>query len=235
MASDTIASVDPRLILRGWPGDPMPAGVLRAARPILDAAGDRRVCYISAASMSGDHLELNHQQWAGVGEIHHLDVESASPGEADVAMRSAALVYIPGGNTFVLAHRLRRSGIWPVLRDHLAAGRPYIGVSAGAVICGHSILLSNDMNVPGLREFDGLGLVPFALNVHDPDEVDARAERDERIHGYQAFHQVPALALSDDAELRTIGGVLHLVEGHARRFPGGGIGPVAVAQGPITA
>jgi peptidase E len=215
------------------PGDPMPAAVLRAARPILDAAANRRICYISAASMQGDHLELNHQQWAGTGEIHHLDVEATSPVEADAAMRSAALIYITGGNTFVLAYRLRRSGIWPVLGDHLAAGRPHLGISAGAVICGRSILLSNDMNVPGLTEFTGLDLLPFALNVHDPDDAEARGERDERIRGYQSFHPGPALALSDEGELRTVDGAVHLVEGRARRFPGGGAEPVAVSLGPI--
>ena len=108
--ADARAMSHARLILRSMPGEPMPAGVIRAARPILAAAGNDRVCYISAASLHGPYLELNHAQWAGIGTIEHLDVESVSPAEADDAMRAASLIYITGGNTFALAHRLRRSG-----------------------------------------------------------------------------------------------------------------------------
>jgi dipeptidase E len=207
-----------RLILRSWPGDPIPAGVLAAARPILAQRASHRVAYVSAASLDGHYLDLNHRQWAGTGDIHHLDVETVSVAEADEQLRRAALLYVPGGNTFVLAYRLRMAGLMPLIRQHLLAGLPYIGVSAGAVICGSDVLLSNDVNAPGLTEFAGLGLLPITLNVHDPPDDAGREERDERIAAYRAFHATPVLALADTAELRVEDGVVTLAEGSARLF-----------------
>jgi peptidase E len=221
------------LILRSWPGDPIPSGVLGAARPVLETAANDRVAYISAASLSGHYLDLNREQWAGVGEIHHLDVETVTTAEADAQLSRAALVYVPGGNTFVLAYRLRKAGLLHLLRERLLGGLPYIGVSAGAVICGQDVLLSNDLNAPGLMEFGGLGLLPFSLNVHDPPEGPGRDERDERIAAYCAFHDTPVLAMADTAELRVAGTNVTLVEGSARLFRPGGADPIHVEAGHV--
>ena len=59
------------------------------------------------------------------------------------------------------------------------------------------------------------------------------ATRAERIAEWQAFHPEPALALADDAELRTVGGELHLVEGSARVFAGHGAAPMVLSRGRI--
>ncbi|MET0773363.1 MAG: Type 1 glutamine amidotransferase-like domain-containing protein [Candidatus Limnocylindrales bacterium] len=207
--------------------------MLHAARPLLEAAASDHVAYISAASLSDHHLDLNHEQWAGVGSIHHLDVERVTVAEAEEELRRAALVYVPGGNSFVLAHRLRRAGLLDVLREHLLGGLPYIGVSAGAVICGQDVLLSNDVNAPALTEFEGLRLVPFSLDVHYPSDDAGRLERDERIGEYGAFHSTPVLAMADSAELRVAEEVVTLVEGSAHLFLPGRPEPVHLTAGHV--
>ena len=66
--------------------------------------------------------------------------------EIENVIRDAALVYITGGNTFLLNHRLHVSGVMPYLKEKIQNGLPMVGVSAGMVLCGPNILTSKDMN-----------------------------------------------------------------------------------------
>ena len=54
--------------------------------------------------------------------------------EIEDILRRAALVYVPGGNTFLLNHRLHVSGIMPYLRKKVQAGLPFVGFSAGMIL-----------------------------------------------------------------------------------------------------
>ncbi|MGZ6317610.1 MAG: Type 1 glutamine amidotransferase-like domain-containing protein, partial [Anaerolineales bacterium] len=126
-------------------------------------------------------------------------------------LRRAAAVYIPGGNTFLLNHRLRISHLLPSLRKKLQAGLPLVAFSAGTVLCGPDILTSNDLNMVGTPHFDGLHLTPFNFNVHYVDS----AEKHNWLMDYQAFHENPVLLLEDGAYIRINGKSTRLVRGKA--------------------
>jgi hypothetical protein len=68
--------------------------VLRAARP-FPSGRNRRVAYISAASLEGHYLALNHQRRDGIGVIHHLAVDTVSVTQADKDLQRAALLDVP--------------------------------------------------------------------------------------------------------------------------------------------
>ena len=58
------------------------------------------------------------------------------------------------------------------------------------------------MNMCETTSFSALNLVPFNFSVHYPADEPARAEWDESLQEYHAFHSNSILALEDGAYLR---------------------------------
>jgi dipeptidase E len=135
--------------------------------------------------------------------------------EMEAVIRSAALVYIPGGNTFLLNHRLHLSNILDYLRKKVTAGLPLIGFSAGTVLCGPNILTSNDINAVESPYFGSLNLTPFNFNCHYPEDEIARLEKDVWLGEYHVFHDNPVVLLADGAYVRVEGKKTQLVQGQA--------------------
>ena len=135
--------------------------------------------------------------------------------EMEAILRNAALVYIPGGNTFLLNHRLHISKIIDYLRKKATAGLPVVAFSAGAVLCGPNILTSNNINIIPSSYFKGLEATPFNFNVHYPEDPLARATRDDWLGEYHTFHDNPVIMLADGAYVKVDGKKTTLVRGDA--------------------
>ncbi|MBI3150648.1 MAG: Type 1 glutamine amidotransferase-like domain-containing protein, partial [Chloroflexi bacterium] len=127
----------------------------------------------------------------------------------------ASLVYIPGGNTFLLNHRLHISGVMPYLKKKVQAGLPLVGFSAGAIVCGPNILTSNDLNTVGTSFFEGLNATPFNFSPHYPLDSHGQSVKDEWLSDYHFFHDNPVIMLSDGAYVRVDGRKTTLVCGEA--------------------
>lgn len=80
-------------------------------------------------------------------------------------------VFVGGGNTFRLLHRLRQTGLLAEIGSRVRDGMPYLGSSAGAIVAGPTLKTTKDMPVVEPGSFDALGLVPFHISPHylDPD------------------------------------------------------------------
>lgn len=109
-------------------------------------------------------IDKDRDVLAGMGfKIHELDMASASKGELSVAINSADIVYVAGGNTFYLLKVVRESGFDDLITQYVDSGGLYAGASAGAVIAGLDIepiaSLDEPEKVPGLASTQGLGLV----------------------------------------------------------------------------
>src|SRR5512146_2891873 len=189
--------------------------ILEAARPILEGKEDPVVAYLPAASLSGTWQEYTEKAFRDLARVETLDTELMHPEEMEAILRSAALLYIPGGNTFYLNHRLHLCKIMDYLRKKVAAGLPVVAFSAGTVLCGPNILTSNDMNTVETGYFAGLNAVPFNFSVHYPPDGSFRASRDERRLDYHVFHDNPVILLTDDAYIRVEGKKTILVRGQA--------------------
>jgi dipeptidase E len=217
--SDAMTEI--HLDLMALPGDGL-SRVLGASRGYLTESDRPCVAYLPAAALDPTFLLEETRLWfSEVAAVELLDPVSMDRGSILRVLDRSTLLYVPGGNTFVLAYRLQRAGLTVEIARRVRAGLPLVGFSAGAVLCGTDILNSNDANGCGCRDFAGLGLVPFSLNVHYPSGV-GQPDRIERIAEYHAFHRTPVVALEDDARLHVEDRRITVVEGAAWLFDSSG-------------
>jgi dipeptidase E len=154
--------------------------------------------------------------------VHHLRWDK----EPVETLSKAKAVFVGGGNTYLLLHRLTEAKLLKPLREKVRSGMPYIGSSAGSNIAGPNILTTNDWNVVGTTHFEGLGFVPFNINPHylevDPQVAAAAETRDERISQYHVVHRNPVLGVEESAILKVEGESVQILgKGRVRRFSAG--------------
>lgn len=204
------------------PGEPSLRDIVDASRPFLRGRSEPTIAYIPAASVGEKYVGTAKVAFKGLAKVEHLDVERDKPEKIEAALDSAALVYIPGGNTYLLGYRLHKAGLIESIRERVLDGLPLVAFSAGAVLCGPNILTTNDMNCCASTSFSGLALTPFNFNVHYPQvEGEHRELRDDRLWEYHSFYDNPVLALEDDAHIRVSDGVTELVRGNCWLFEPG--------------
>ncbi len=170
------------------------------------------VAYLPLASLSAARwLARTQRAFDGLAQIEAIDPETMELGAMEGVLRGAALAYIPGGNTFLLNHRLHTGGLMAYLRKKVRNGLPVVGVGAGAVICGPNILTSNDLNLVPTPHFDGLDASPFNFHVDYVDDV----FRDAWLADYHSFHDNAVIMLEDEAYLKIDGKKTVLARGSA--------------------
>jgi dipeptidase E len=203
------------LHLFSTPGKDNIRDILDACRPYLEGKDDPVVAYLPAASLGDTYQEYTEKAFRGLARVLTISTELMTLPEMETVIRNATLVYIPGGNTFLLNHRLHISKIMDYLRKKVTAGLPLIAFSAGAVLCGPNILTSNDINTVETPYFQGLNVTPFNINSHYPDDEVARTGRDDWLSEYHVFHDNPIIMLSDGAYVQVEGKKTQLIRGEA--------------------
>src|SRR5512138_1746560 len=205
-----------QLHLFSTPGERGIEDILESSRPYLEDKDDPLVAYMPLASLYAERwLELNEKAFRGLARLETINAELMTQKEIEDVLRRAALVYVPGGNTFLLNHRLHISGVMSYLRKKIQAGLPFVGFSAGTVLCGPNILTASDMNTVETPHFEGLNLVPFNFFAHYPDDGYGQSVYDEWLNDYYFFHDNPVVMLSDGAYIRVDGKKTLLVRGKA--------------------
>jgi dipeptidase E len=186
--------------------------IVEACRTHLEGKPDATVAYLPLASLSAEKwLEQTEKSFKGLARIETINTETMDLSEMEATLRRAALAYIPGGNTFLLNHRLHVSRLMLYLRKKIQAGLPVAAFSAGTVLCGPNILTSSDLNMVDTPHFDGLNVTPFNFHVHYADEV----ARDNWLIEYHVFHDHPVIMLEDGAYVKVAGKTTKLARGEA--------------------
>jgi len=197
------------------PGDNI-RHIIEASRPYLEDKDAPIVAYMPLASLYAEKwLEDNERAFKGLARLESVNAELMTQKEIEEIIRKASLVYIPGGNTFLLNHRLHVSGVMPFLRKKIQSGLPLVGFSAGAVICGPNILTSRDMNTVEANHFDGLNVSSFNFFAHYAKDAYGQSVQDEWLADYHFFHDNSVIMLSDGAYVRVDGKKTTLVRGEA--------------------
>ncbi len=127
------------------------------------------------------------------------------------AIEKAQAVFTGGGNTFLLVKKFYEKNLFPVLRQRILEGMPYLGTSAGSNITGQTMQTTNDMPIVKVPSYQTLGIFPFNINPHyldpAPELLKHMGEtRDTRLKEYLHFNKVPVVALREGSYIQTIAG-----------------------------
>ena len=198
------------------PGENNLRHVLEASRPYLEDKDEPVIAYMPLASLYSEKwLGVNREAFDGLGELVEINAELMTQREIENVIRDAALVYITGGNTFLLNHRLHASGVMPYLKKKVQNGLPIVGVSAGMILCGPNILTSRDMNTVETNYFDGLDALPFNFLSHYPKDAYGQSVLDDWLGDYHFFHSNPVIMVCDDGYVKVDGRKTSLARGEA--------------------
>ncbi len=206
----------PNLHLFSSPGQNGISYIVEASRPYLEDKDDPVVAYMPLASLYAEQgLETNETAFKGLARFRTINPELMSQKEIENIIRDSSLVYIPGGNTFLLAHRLHISGAMPYLRKKVQSGLPVVAFSAGAILCGPNILTSTDMNNVGSSYFEGMNATQFNFLPHYPLDEFEQSVKDEWLLDYHFFNDNPVIMLADGAYVNVDGKKTTLARGEA--------------------
>lgn len=139
-----------------------------------------------------------------------IEVDRAAEGRSGrAAAETADGIFVGGGNTFRLLHRLRQSGMIETIRQRALDGMPYMGASAGTVIAAPTIMTTNDMPIVQPASFEALGLVPFQINCHylDPEPASRHMgeTREARLSEYLEENDLVVVGLREGGILSVTG------------------------------
>jgi dipeptidase E len=134
------------------------------------------------------------------------------------AVENAQAIFIGGGNTFRLIDALWRHQLIEPIRHRVQSGTPYLGTSAGANVACPSIRTTNDMPIVQPPSFAALDLVPFNINAHYQDPIEASTHmgetREQRIAEFHEENTPAVVGLREGAWLHVEGETMTL-EGKA--------------------
>ena len=206
----------PNLHLFSSPGKDDIRYVIEASRPYLQDRDDATVAYLPLASLFAERWQTDTEDaFKSLARLETINAETMSLTQMEDIVRRAALVYIPGGNTFLLNHRLHVSRLMIFLRKKVQAGLPVVAFSAGAILCGPNILTSKDMNTVETSQFDGLNVSPFNFFAHYAMDDYGQSVHDDWLSDYHFFHDNPVIMMSDGAYVKMDGKKTTLIRGEA--------------------
>ncbi len=174
------------------------------------------MAYLPLASLFAERWQTDTEDaFKSLARLETINAETMSLTQMEDIVRRAALVYIPGGNTFLLNHRLHVSRLMIFLRKKVQAGLPVVAFSAGTILCGPNILTSKDMNTVETSQFDGLNVSPFNFFAHYAMDDHGQSVHDDWLSDYHFFHDNPVVMMSDGAYVKMDGKKTTLVRGDA--------------------
>ena len=204
------------LHLFSTPGEKDIRYIIEASRPYLSGKSEASIAFLPEAWLNVNHwLDSTVRQFDGLAQVELIDTERMDLPEMESIIRRAQLVYISGGNTFLLNHRLHISRLMPYLRKKVQSGLPVVGFSAGMILCGPNILTSSDLNTVATSYFDGLNVTPFNFFAHYEQDSYGQAIQDNWLSDYHVFNDNPVILLSDGAYVKVDGKKTTLVRGPA--------------------
>lgn len=127
------------------------------------------------------YVEEARQVWQAWGvKIDEVDVAALDAENIARKLRDNDYIYVSGGNTFYLLAQLRAKQADTVLADLIAAGKPYIGESAGSMILADDLSYVHEMDEVTQAEYDtqhGLGILKVCPLPHDGEAPFAEITR----------------------------------------------------------
>jgi dipeptidase E len=150
------------------------------------------------------------------------------------AVKEAEVVVVGGGNTWQLVKKMNENKLFPLIRDRVMAGIPYVGWSAGSNVACPTLRTTNDMPIVDPKGFDCLDLVPFQINPHYLDknpEGHGGETREQRIGEFLEINpDIYVVGLREGTMLRREGDKLSLIGEKTARIFKKGTNPVELGE-----
>ena len=135
---------------------------------------NRPVLFVPYARPSGmaedEYFRMAQQRMKKMG----IDLVCApTEGITEDTLAGVGGIFIGGGHTYTLLDKLQKTGSLNVIRRAVEEGLPYMGSSAGTIICCPTIKTTNDMPGPAANEIDlkSMGLISVHINCHYMDNA----------------------------------------------------------------
>jgi len=159
-----------------------------------------KVAFVTIASRTGEekvYVDKSRKELLGLGVLDDniLVIDGDSYDENELL--KCGCIYVCGGNTFFLLDKIRHDGVADIILHRVKEEDAlYVGVSAGSIIAGLSVLsaVGFDENDIELKDLEGLALVDVNIAPHYRDE-------DEKV-----LASVPDLVHLSDGEALVVKG-----------------------------
>jgi dipeptidase E len=193
-----------------------------------------KVLFIPFAAVTFSFDEYESRVRERFAELHHQLASIHHETDMAKAVKEAEVIVIGGGNTWQLVRMMNDRGLFPLIRERVLAGIPFIGWSAGSNVACPTLRTTNDMPIIDPKGFDCLNLVPFQINPHYLDknpEGHGGETREQRIQEFLEINPgVVVVGLREGTMLRTEGEQLTLIGPVKARIFKKGSSPVEVSE-----
>ena len=129
-----------------------------------------KILFIPYAAVTFSFDEYEKKVKERFAELHHHVAGIHHTADPAKAVSEAEAIVIGGGNTWQLVRMMNDNGLFPLIRNRILAGVPFIGWSAGSNVACPTLRTTNDMPIIDPKGFDCLSLVPFQINPHYLDK-----------------------------------------------------------------
>ncbi len=162
-----------------------------------------------------------------ITSIHHAK-------DMATAIEEAEVIVVGGGNTWQLVRKMNDNGLFPLIRNRVLAGIPFIGWSAGSNVACPTLRTTNDMPIIDPKGFDCLNLVPFQINPHYLDknpEGHGGETREQRIEEFLEINpNIFVVGLREGTMLRLENAKLSLIGSKTVRIFKNGSAPLELSS-----
>ena len=135
--------------------------------------------------------------------------------QLQTALDEVGLIWVTGGNVFVLREAIRRSGLEGLIGERIRSeALAYGGYSAGACVAGPTLRgleMVDDASAVNEPIWEGLGLVNCSIAPHYRSDHPESKSIEELVGFFKARH-IPYQPLRDGQALVTGGGMSRVVE-----------------------
>ncbi len=212
----------PMLLIAGGPGQIRRRGPDPLLTRVVRQAGEKkpRIAYVGAASGDNAAFRLLIGRMltrAGAGEVVLAPMcgRRVDPEKTRRVLEDADLVFISGGDVEEGMKVVEKLGMAPFLKSLHGAGKPFFGVSAGAIMLAEHWVRWRDPDDDATAElFPCLGFAPVLCDTHG--EADGWTELQAMLRlcrpGTTGFGIVTgsALAVAPDGGVSALGGEVHV-------------------------
>lgn len=168
----------------------------------LKEKGFKTVLFVDTAAepkdVSGGWLQKDVDSLIRQGyQVDRYTITGKTRDEVEKKIDEYDIFYMSGGHTAHLLNQLRKTDTFDLIIEKVKAGKPYIGTSAGSIVCGPKLPDYFHDEIPELTDITCFNFVNFTLIPHWGDEYFKERYIGSRLEEAYRDDQVPLLLLTD--------------------------------------